>query len=325
MTDRRTDLEDLCVLGRRGLLSESEERELARALRASPSLRAVHEVGLDFDRSTAVRAGDEALIARVADAALSQVAKSGLASNTTPGPRSGFVRSPRRRRSLAVLLAAALVCVTGVAAAVWSGVVPARWFGASQERVAPEVSSPLSANAARRAADPSPVAALAEPAAEPSAAAPEPQADEPAVVARQPASRSASTDETAAALFRAGNAARRDGDFDRAKRAYMDLIARYPGSDEARLARVSLGKLLLAKGNASGAAREFDEYLKGGQGQLTEEALVSRAQSLQKLGHVEAERRTWQGLLAGYPNSVYSAEARRRLEALRREAISPAP
>ena len=102
-------------------------------------------------------------------------------------------------------------------------------------------------------------------------------------------------------------------------------IARYPASDEARLARVSLGKLLLAKGNASGAAREFDEYLKGGQGQLTEEALVSRAQSLQKLGHKEAEKRTWQGLLDGYPNSVYSAEARRRLDALRREATSSAP
>jgi TolA-binding protein len=328
VTDRRTDLEDLCALGRRGLLSESEERELARALRASPSLRAVHEVGLDFDRSTAVRAGDEALIARVADAALSRVAKSGLASNTPQGPRSGFVRSPRRRRSLAVLLAAAMVCLTGAAAAVWSGVVPTPWFGAAQQRVlsAPEASSPLTANTAQRAAAPSLLAVPPpEPGAEP-APGPAPRADEPFAASRPLPARAVSPDEySAAALFRAANAARRDGDFDRAKRAYSDLIARYPGSDEARLARVSLGKLLLAKGNASGAAREFDEYLKGGHGQLTEEALVSRAQSLQKLGHAEAERRTWQGLLAGYPNSVYSAEAKRRLEALRREATSSAP
>jgi TolA-binding protein len=327
VTDRRTDLEDLCVLARRGLLSEDEERELARALRASPSLRAVHEVGVDFDRSTAVRAGDEAIIVRAADAALARVARSGLASSAGAGPRSGFVRTSKRHRSFAMLLAAAVLCLTGAAAAVWSGVVPSRWFAASQQAIqtAPVVSSPLTANTARKAADPpKPAEAPVEPG--PTVEAPaSAEGAELAGVQRPLASRAAPADESAAALFRAANTARRDGDFGRARRVYTDLIARYPASDEARLARVSLGKLLLAKGNASGAAREFNEYLKGGHGQLTEEALVSRAQSLQKLGHKEAETRTWQGLLEGYPNSVYSAEARRRLEALRREATSSAP
>jgi TolA-binding protein len=135
-----------------------------------------------------------------------------------------------------------------------------------------------------------------------------------------PRPRPAASEPTAAALFSAANAARRGGDFDRAKRTYSELIARYPTSDEARLARVSLGKLLLAKGNASGAEKEFDQYLKGGSGQLAEEALVSRAQSLRKLGRTDAERATWQRLLAEHPNSVYAAEARGRLQALGRGA-----
>lgn len=322
MTDRRTDVEDLCALGRRGLLTEAEERELARALRASPSLRAVHEVGLDFDRSTAVRAGDEALVLRAADAALARVAKSGLAPSV---PLSGFARSPKGRRSVAVLLAAVLLMVTGAAAAVWSGVV---WLRGTQQKTEslPEVSRPLAAKDARpsRMAA-APPEAKASPEGLPEATPPAEARTEEAPAPRAAVARALLPEESAPALFRAANAARRDGDFPRAKKLYGDLIARHPASDEARLARVSLGKLLLAKGNASGAAHEFDEYLKGGQGQLTEEALVSRAQSLQKLGQVEAEKRTWQGLLAGYPNSVYSAEAKRRLEALRREATSSAP
>jgi TolA-binding protein len=80
-----------------------------------------------------------------------------------------------------------------------------------------------------------------------------------------------------------------------------------------------LGKLLLSKGDPSAAEHEFRRYLKGGHGQLTEEALVSRAQSLQRLGRTAAERHTWQRLLAEYPNSVYAAEARGRLRALRSE------
>ena len=74
----------------------------------------------------------------------------------------------------------------------------------------------------------------------------------------------------------------------------------------------------MAKGDPTAAEHEFRQYLKGGRGQLAEEALVSRAQSLQKLGRAEAERLTWQRLLADYPDTVYSAEARARLRVLSR-------
>jgi TolA-binding protein len=124
------------------------------------------------------------------------------------------------------------------------------------------------------------------------------------------------TDVTAATLFKSANAARRDGDFANAERLYSELIAKYPSSDEAGLARVSLGKLLLERGDPSEAEREFGRYLEGKHGQLAEEALVNRAESLQKMGRADAERATWQSLLADYPHSVYAAEAKARLAAL---------
>src|SRR6187549_345587 len=121
--DHHSDPEDLSALSRRGMLSEVGELELVRTLAGDPTVEAAHTVGLDFDRSTAVRAGDEALVARVADRALARVAASGLS------PRGS---SRKRPRQLAALLAAALISVTGAAAGVWFGVAPARWFGSSE-------------------------------------------------------------------------------------------------------------------------------------------------------------------------------------------------
>jgi TolA-binding protein len=302
----RIDPEDLSARARRGLASEAELRELTDALARDPALRAAHEVGVDLDRSTAVRAGDDGVVARAADEALERIAKSGLSATEAPRP-SGFraVASPRRKRTVSVLLAAALVFVTGVAAAIWAGAVPAAWLGRAvhRELTLPDQHVP-------NVPEPSPP--RAQEADDTSVEAEEPSGDVHAAPPRTP-----SRVEDAASLFRAANAARREGAFERAKRLYGELIARYPSSDEARLSRVSLGKLLLAKGDPSDAEREFDKYLKDGKGELAEEALASRAESLQKLGKTDAERRTWQRLLAEHPNSVYAAQAKQRLEALR--------
>ena len=94
------------------MLSEVDELELVRTLADDPTAWAAHTVGLDFDRSTVVRAGDEALVARVADRALAQVAASGLSPKReteagvaqTPISRA-FVASRSRSRQLAALLA----------------------------------------------------------------------------------------------------------------------------------------------------------------------------------------------------------------------------
>jgi TolA-binding protein len=102
----------------------------------------------------------------------------------------------------------------------------------------------------------------------------------------------------------------------RAKRLYGDLIARAPSSDEAHLAHVSLGKLLLVQGQAAAAERAFQRYLESGGGPLSEEALFSRAQCLSRLGRAQPERAAWRALLAAFPESVYATEAEQRLSVL---------
>jgi TolA-binding protein len=113
-------------------------------------------------------------------------------------------------------------------------------------------------------------------------------------------------------LFRDANAARRAGDFGRARALYADLDRTFPRSEEARLAHVSAGKLLLSMGKAADAERHFGLYLKEG-GELAEEALVGRAQTLRLLGRLSDERQVWQELLQRFPSSVYSSRARQRL------------
>jgi predicted Zn-dependent protease len=105
---------------------------------------------------------------------------------------------------------------------------------------------------------------------------------------------------------------------DRARRLYELLQAEFPASEEARLSHVSLGKLLLAAGRPAEADRELAAYL-AQPGQLTEEALVGRAQSQERLGRRDDERALWSTLLRDFPASVYAAEARRRIATLQGE------
>jgi TolA-binding protein len=263
-------------------------------LASNPDVQVAHQVGCDLDRATAVRGGDEALIARAAQAALAE-----LHGGSAGRARSG--RSGSLRLSVAAALALAVISASGIATAWWSGLVSWPFAREASVRQAPSAAPALQR---RKPARPS------ERAAEPP---PSPVA-EPAPPAQAP--RRASVRADAGELFHGANAARRSGDFPRAERLYAELIAAHPGSDESGLARVSLGKLRLARGDAAGAESEFRRYLQAGAGQLSEEALVGRAQALGKLGRTRAEREAWQRLLADYPGSVYAAQARARLLAL---------
>jgi TolA-binding protein len=164
------------------------------------------------------------------------------------------------------------------------------------------------------------IAQTAVPAAAPlpATATPSPEQVASPVEGAARARRNAADD--AGELFHSANAARRNGDFGRAERLYSELIAAHPGSDESGLARVSLGKLRLARGDAQGAESEFRRYLAAGRGQLDEEALVGQAQSFARLGRARAEREAWQRLLIDHPSSVYAVQARARLAALERAA-----
>jgi TolA-binding protein len=222
------------------------------------------------------------------------------------------------RLANAAARALSLISATGIATALWTGVVG--WpFAAAPARPSakPAVPTPPARphNKPRERTvveSPTPAAALeAAPASEAATPLP-PPAD--ATAARHRATPADSRSQ-AAALFHDANRARRDGDHRRARRLYARLIETHPGSDEAGLARVSLGRLLLNAGDARAAERQFRMYLAVG-GQLSEEALVGQAQSSGQLRHTADEQQAWRRLLAGYPNSVYAAQARQRLAAI---------
>jgi TolA-binding protein len=123
-------------------------------------------------------------------------------------------------------------------------------------------------------------------------------------------------------LFRDARAARRTGELESARALYSELQASFPESSEARVSRVSLGKLLLLEGDAAAAERQFRAYLASAGGDLVEEALVGRAEALARLGESGEERRVWQLLQARYPSSVYGERARKRLEEMARTRTS---
>jgi TolA-binding protein len=329
--------EDLSIRARRLGLSLEEQRLFDRACDASPNLRVSHQVGCDFDRISVVRAGDEELIARVADRV--------LASS----------RRGRRGRKFAWGFGLAVALVSSGAAAWWGGVVrpeslpsalslrstvrtwwPAFAFGRRHSIAPPAQSIAPPAQSVEAPAHPPDLAAEAAPprvadfglavddgsrrvvVPPGSHTAPPTKALRPghAVTAAAKDTTAEADVETAPECFRRANAARHAGDLTAAAVFYARLQRKFPASDEARLSHVSLGKLLLGSGRAQEAERQFSMYLAAGGRELAEEAWVGRAESLERLGGAAEERRSWQRLLQDFPASVYAARARQRLEEL---------
>jgi TolA-binding protein len=298
------DPEDLSVRARRGALSEAERPALERALAASQTLAVAHQVGTDFDRLGQVRSGDDELVARLADLTLSSAR-----------PRA---RVALARRRLLLVLAAALT-IAGSAAA-WHGAALLR-NAQPAPRLAAPVSKPTSMAHVTRIETPAgltlppPVEPLPAPAP---VATTLPTASVGVAISAGSAAANATLPhplEDAAGLFREAAAARRSSDFGRARQLYLRLENDFPGSAEARLAPVSLGKVLLLMGRAGEAERQFSLYASAG-GTLSEEALVGQAQSLARLGRASDEQRVWQRLLQDFPRSLYASEANQRLAAL---------
>jgi TolA-binding protein len=331
----------------------SEWPELDGAADIDATLSVAHQVRLDFDHVGAVRAGDEALIARAVDRVL---------VGRTPTARR------RADRRVAAVLGLGVALFTSVAAAVWvvrstvrsadapgDEPLPARAsrsnHGAGWRGAAPGVAvPPQTASAPVVAPDPTPLppapVALPEPApalspalshapvgsAPAAASAPArgarvalaPAADRALALAPTPTPTQPPPVERAAELFRRANEARRAGDVGAARALYREVGERFPGSAEAGLARVSLGRLLLGAGDARAAEAEFARYLAGG-GPLVQEALVGQAQCLQRLARPDEERRLWQRLVDEFPAGVYESQARSRLAELGAVDSMPAP
>jgi TolA-binding protein len=122
---------------------------------------------------------------------------------------------------------------------------------------------------------------------------------------------------TAGELLRQARDAKTDGRAPQAIALYHRLQKEFPASSEALVAAVPLGRLLLDRASPRAALAEFDRYLGGASsGGLVPEALYGRAQAQARLGERDAERASWRRLLSAYPDSPYSALARRRLTEL---------
>ena len=330
----RSSLENLLVRARERDLSEDERRELKRALETSAALRVAYQVGQDFDRLGTVKAGDDELIARAAARALDE-----RLPRTARGVTGA--RSAGHPRRLALALGAAAVLVASTTAA-WTGIVHPFLRAHSLDlagAVRPQVEEALPKKERAQHVKGSHVGHLdTPPAAADEIALGDARAtgtlapgDPPATVSSGPATPApigaahpeghaasatvgATTAVSAAAdVFRRANLARHAGDLGRAQSLYGELQTRFPTSDEARLSLVSMGKLLLGAGRAADAERQLSRYLSLGPGELTEEALVARAQCLEQLGRNESERQVWQQLLRQFPASVYGERARERL------------
>ena len=330
--------ENLSVRGRRGTLSPGEQAQLDHLLQVSATLRATHRAGQDFDRIGAVQARDEQRVARFVTAALHS-------------RRRQWYRVARLRSVSPWLLAAAVLGFGGVAfglrgtwwpirdrhladqAALHAPSVSARGAPAQPSK-APE-SAPLESVATTQGLPPTLVTSLAYPSSSSDRSAPIPGV----AIARSSVSgvpsptissstlgtdRAASTAAfaveqpaqlTAASLLRQVNSARGRGLVDQAVSLFMEIQQKFPGSPEATLSLVSLGKLLMQRGAAGAALQQFSSYLASG-GPLEEEALVGQAQALSALGRQSEERQTWETLMARFPASVYVARARDRLRIL---------
>jgi tetratricopeptide (TPR) repeat protein len=239
-------------------------------------------------------------------------------------------RGVSRLRLRPLLLAAALLLVTGVAGATgWTGlrrlvvgspssIVGVRVDGADETAARP---------AGPKAQRPSP-ASVAPPASAPLESEPRPSAAIPVVTAAVPRATlpadrrpelvpavPAAPKSDAVLLFDRANAAQRRGDRDRAAELYRALIEEYPASPEAHQSQAALGRVLLANGDVLAALRSFDGYLRVG-GPLEEDVLADRATALGKLGRTSDEISAWSSLLRSFPTSVHAAHARARIEEL---------
>ncbi|MEO6598973.1 MAG: tetratricopeptide repeat protein [Polyangiaceae bacterium] len=120
----------------------------------------------------------------------------------------------------------------------------------------------------------------------------------------------------AASLFAAANAARRDGNADRAVSLYRALQSRYPSSAESELSRALLAQLLLDRGSPEAALAGFDRYLAEDAPVLGAEALVGRARALEQLGKTTQAAAAWREVQTRFAGSVHARLAATRLAAL---------
>jgi len=297
----QSDATDLLCSSRREELTLDEQRRLRESIQYSLEVRIMSEILPELERESRVRPGDDLLLARINSRALSALR-----------PRAAPVRAPAKRRTVMLLVAAAVLLMAGLASA---------WFGGARIRRAPEPA--LSSSAMPKPlAKPKPIGSNAaampiEPVAPPAPEAPsEPNPTTaceatPRGCETSPRELKADPPDKAADLFARANRLRRQGRAAEAAAAYERLLNRYPSSREVGPTRLALGKFLQAK-QPERALAQFRALAAGG-GALRAEALWGISEVATALGQRSVSEQALADLLREFPDSPYAEVARARV------------
>lgn len=241
------------------------------------------------------------------------------------------------------VLGVGVLAVTTAAAALVAGVGReslAHWAGSAQPAQHAKASRGPSVPAAKSAdVREQPVALTASAATEPEKAGPlgesarkpepprvssAPRRNGPAEVLRS-AAQAAPVHVTTAApdpapavdVLARANQYRRQRQYGRALRAYLDVVERHPNTRQADAARIAAADLRLEHlADAKGAAEEYMAAASG-RGQLGEEAAYGLVEAHRAAGKHDLERMELERFIVRYPASPLAATVRRRLEQLR--------
>lgn len=107
-------------------------------------------------------------------------------------------------------------------------------------------------------------------------------------------------------------------------RAALDLKQRDPDGELAAEALLALGEVALARGNRDGARASLEELVRTypKDQRRAPEALLRMGEILSNQGKREEALSKYEAVLTDYPTSVQAGDARRRMEALRRDLHS---
>jgi len=309
--------EDLLDKDAKGTLEEAERARLGAHVSHCSACRLERQLRADF---AAELAADLPLERFAGLGSLGQLALDALPAALPQAIPRVTARAPRRRRTKFVWLLAAAVLLVGGAAAATNSLGEGPW---SRFVTRPAPAAPPAAGtteAPRPKIHRAPMVALPEPVIAPEAAE---SRESPAPTPALRPARSQGGDPVLAAsarkigpaeLFERASDARRRGDYGGVLDTDRELEARYPTSREAQVLRAIVGRVLLDRGDPTGALARFDAYLAAGGGDLTEEAMVERATALDRLGRSDEATRAWTALVGAFPDTPYAAHVKARLD-----------
>ena len=295
--------EELLDKEARGELTELESERLETHLARCATCRFEREVRADF---AAELDDDDGLPSQRVIALVDGLPRTPIEPVEEEAPPATRPRRMGRKNARVLLLVAAALFVgsiatAGIGARVWDHFTVSH----GEEATVTPPSPPLSTAAFTLAVAPS-------------ASASEhifiehDEAADSSVATTAPIAENAPT-ENAAMLFEAASEARRRGDYAQALSLHRRLQTQYASSREAHASQASVGRLLLDRGDPTGALASFDAYQKHGAGAFDEPVMVGRATALERLGRTDDAREAWRALVTAFPDTPWRSHAESRL------------